>query len=632
MCWGSNSGYNSIDGEKAHFNNDQPSSWSGAAFAKFSFTLPAGESITSATLNWRGTSSKGYGSYLYYLNVGQTFDFSAPAEEGTIAQYTGNKTLISNNIVSLQGGVSVETDVTDAVRAVVTGEQNYIIFQWTANQGGADLYGKGSTNAPTLTIVTESASTVTSYTVKFVDSTTGNDLKTAVVHEGELVGASASASDEEKASFTIGDSKYLYVAEGSTTSIKSLSSTASENIITLKFREAETFTYTVNAVDASNNILAQIATGSIKEDETKTVYYTMAVTYGGKWYKTGIKNAEPYYGIVISSTVNGTQNITFAETTDFDYFVEGNDLSTNKSYAAGTGVAGRMSSGNASRMAKGQYVYTSPLEGGVYNITIRVRNQRGAASTETFECLKVRDGEGTTTNLLQNFDVWSNGTLETRTITNVEIPDGYAFQIDANGSSNSNLEIDYLTFKKLVVTTAAIPTSGYGTIASDYALDCSNLPSGLKAYKVSSISASAVTLQEVTTAVAAGTGLILKGTASTAYDIPVVASGTDISSTNKLKAAVTATDIAANEAYILQNGEFHLVTAASSIPAGKAYLLASDITGGGARSLNFTFDATAIKAVEGEIQNGEFYNVAGQRVAVPTKGLYIVNGKKIVVK
>ena len=179
---------------------------------------------------------------------------------------------------------------------------------------------------------------------------------------------------------------------------------------------------------------------------------------------------------------------------------------------------------------------------------------------------------------------------------------------------------------------ATIPASGYGTIASAYALDCAKLPNGLKAYKVSALTSTTVTLEEVTEAVAANTGLILKGTASTAYSIPVAESGTDISTTNKLKAAVTATAIDANKAYILQGGLFHLVNAASTIPAGKAYLLASDITGGGARSLNFTFDATAIKAVEGEIQNGEFYNVAGQRVAQPTKGLYIVNGKKIVVK
>lgn len=196
------------------------------------------------------------------------------------------------------------------------------------------------------------------------------------------------------------------------------------------------------------------------------------------------------------------------------------------------------------------------------------------------------------------------------------------------GSSGKVLDLVYIVKTGEVAT---IPTSGYGTIASAYALDCANLPDGLKAYQVTELTKEAVTLEEVTEAVAAGTGLILKGTAGESYNIPVAATGTDISATNKLQAAVTATDIAANEAYILQGGQFHKVTAASTIPAGKAYLSASDVPSG-ARSLNFTFDATAIKAVEGEAQNGEFYNVAGQRVAAPQKGLYIQNGKKVIVK
>ena len=29
---------------------------------------------------------------------------------------------------------------------------------------------------------------------------------------------------------------------------------------------------------------------------------------------------------------------------------------------------------------------------------------------------------------------------------------------------------------------------------------------------------------------------------------------------------------------------------------------------------------------------GEYYNLAGQRVAQPTKGIYISNGKKVIVK
>lgn len=56
-----------------------------------------------------------------------------------------------------------------------------------------------------------------------------------------------------------------------------------------------------------------------------------------------------------------------------------------------------------------------------------------------------------------------------------------------------------------------------------------------------------------------------------------------------------------------------------------------------ARSLSFDIDeeggTTSINTVQGSgvLVNG-YYNLAGQRVAQPTKGLYIVNGKKVVIK
>ena len=51
--------------------------------------------------------------------------------------------------------------------------------------------------------------------------------------------------------------------------------------------------------------------------------------------------------------------------------------------------------------------------------------------------------------------------------------------------------------------------------------------------------------------------------------------------------------------------------------------------------MSFDFgETTGINAVNGsELKvNGEYYNLNGQRVANPTKGLYIVNGKKVVIK
>lgn len=180
--------------------------------------------------------------------------------------------------------------------------------------------------------------------------------------------------------------------------------------------------------------------------------------------------------------------------------------------------------------------------------------------------------------------------------------------------------------------TGTIASSGYSSLASGYGLDFSSATGIETAYVVTNITKDAVTLTSVDE-LPANSGVILKGTAGATYSIPVKADAA-YDGTNKLKAAVTATAIAANDAYILKGGKFCQVTGASTVPAGKAYLLASDIPAF-APELGFIFDGgtTGINSVVArDIQNGEFYNLNGQRVSAPTKCLYIVNGKKVIVK
>ena len=179
-----------------------------------------------------------------------------------------------------------------------------------------------------------------------------------------------------------------------------------------------------------------------------------------------------------------------------------------------------------------------------------------------------------------------------------------------------------------------IASSGYSTLATTCGLDFANAtPAGLEAYVASAVTASSVTLTAVNEA-PASTGVILKGTAGETYTIPVKAGAAAVG-TNKLQAAVSAYDCKANEVYILQGGQFHLVNAASTVPAGKAYLLASDVAGA-PEYLGFDFGGTTgIKSVDNgqlTVDSSEVYNLAGQRVAQPTKGLYIVNGKKVIIK
>lgn len=218
------------------------------------------------------------------------------------------------------------------------------------------------------------------------------------------------------------------------------------------------------------------------------------------------------------------------------------------------------------------------------------------------------------------------------TVENYAVAAGDVVLTGIQGESTPNMLRIYSV--KFVETIDITPAKDMSTYVTSKILDFSDVD-GLKAYAVSAITASSATLTEVTTA-PAGEGLLLMGTAATKYSVPVAASASTI--TNKLKAAVTATDVAADEVYVLNGGKFHKVTAASTVPAGKAYLLASDVPASAA-SLALDFDGTdehttGIENVEAQksFLDGEFYNLAGQRVAQPAKGLYIVNGKKVVIK
>ena len=71
----------------------------------------------------------------------------------------------------------------------------------------------------------------------------------------------------------------------------------------------------------------------------------------------------------------------------------------------------------------------------------------------------------------------------------------------------------------------------------------------------------------------------------------------------------------------------------NTVAANRAYLTAD---GAGSRlMIDFDGDATAIEAIESNtrtVNDGIYYDLQGRRVLNPTKGLYIVNGKKVVIK
>lgn len=178
----------------------------------------------------------------------------------------------------------------------------------------------------------------------------------------------------------------------------------------------------------------------------------------------------------------------------------------------------------------------------------------------------------------------------------------------------------------------------YSTFCSDWNVDFSKV-NDVEAY-TANVNGNVVTLTQVKGKVKAGEGLLIKNVGNvTSVKLPIVHDAEPLAN-NCLKGVtknMRASDFAGNDfegkkAYILANDEeFKYIDPAKSdgtLQKGKAYLLLSDETSAKPSTL-FIGEATAINgvAVEKKADNA-IYNLQGMRVKTPTKGLYIINGKK----
>jgi hypothetical protein len=205
--------------------------------------------------------------------------------------------------------------------------------------------------------------------------------------------------------------------------------------------------------------------------------------------------------------------------------------------------------------------------------------------------------------------------------------------------------MDYITFKKTADATVpvSISTAGWATLYSQYALDFSTQSSNFTAYTATlDEDKGTVTLTEVSD-VPANTGVVLKAasalTKTENYSIDkTMSSSTPQGSLTGNASAATAHDAFDGfDLYMLTlnaSGKAQFMKCTEgAIAAGKAFLKVTKT--GGAREFRVVFadESTGINAVAAEqAVNGQTYNLAGQRVAQPQKGLYIVNGKKVIIK
>jgi len=375
-------------------------------------------------------------------------------------------------------------------------------------------------------------------------------------------------------------------------------------------------TVTVRAVDGSGNELATISTHNVDDGESITYTYPRYVLNGTNVYKKDKQTSQEYR--ITSSAITALQTIDVVYSqyaTDGYFYKEAEDF-VGATVATNSGAFTRSS---MSALAYGTDIAVTTLPAGTYKATIGWYGKSGETCT-------VKAGENTVVSATQNGS-WGETVGSEFTLT-------APTAVTMTASGNNYTGIDYILIEKTGVS-ATLGTNGYATFASPYALDLT----GVDAYKAA-VDGTTVKFTSLNQTVPANTGVLLKGAAGAVVDIPVVAEGTTVAD-NAFLVNETGETFAGDDNYYyfgmkagsLTFGLFDPATVA--IPANKAYLkvLKTALPQNARLTVMFDDEATGIKAVgNSQLQADGYYNLNGQRIGKPSKGLYIVNGKKVIIK
>ena len=232
--------------------------------------------------------------------------------------------------------------------------------------------------------------------------------------------------------------------------------------------------------------------------------------------------------------------------------------------------------------------------------------------------------------------------------------------VGMNGSTQASCTIYGV---KYVVSSGAgqisksvtIPDCGYVTFSGPHTYTIANhtiTGTTPTVYYASAENAGSITLSETTdNRIPACQGVIIKGAAGDVLTLKSVEEQTTVS--NNLLVAnlaayalpVTTTINKGSDAtyynYIMvadggSNAVFKHTTGSGDLAANKAFLRTTTNVAS-ARGLELNFgegDVTGISEIEKlrNVGNEKFFDLQGRLVAQPTKGLYIVNGKKVIIK
>ena len=256
------------------------------------------------------------------------------------------------------------------------------------------------------------------------------------------------------------------------------------------------------------------------------------------------------------------------------------------------------------------------------------------------------NGTGNTIAVQVGSTEFKNNDATSVTLTNGMSNEELEFTGDATGNIvvscndvNKSIYFKSITVEYDPAVTVTLNKYGYATYCSVNPIDFSST-TGYTAWRVSDIDGTTITFKKITEKIKGGQGVLLynknaDGVNTSNVTVNFADGSTVFDSDENLFVGTTAPLYVEKDEYIgLSGDKFVYVTSAGNVPAGKALLPASAVSS--AREFVFLFDddATGISEMKtlriGENEN--YYNLNGQKVENPTKGLYIVNGKKVVIK
>lgn len=463
-----------------------------------------------------------------------------------------------------------------------------------------------------------------------VRSLTGDDVPATPVftvvtkyqlEDGTVIAEDRTDAIESGSKFTpsydesFDDENYRYTYKSGANEIASVGADATVTVVYTR-EELANWAITVKAGGELNESLAKF---TVKDAKNAAYTYPRYINKDSNLYQIKKGRYDQGYVRTINS-VKGNEEVTeeyLLNSKNVAFFAEAEDISSLTSVEGGN-VPARCSSGKAAYAASDAVI--AHLSAGSYKIKAAVFGNAGV----TFE-FKVGDKTVFSPDTKGYFFESESDIFTLDTDADVVLAAG----------GNSSKVVDYIA-----ITKTAEPVAVSAVKFATYVPTCNVVaPAGVKVYtaKVNE-DKSAVVLTEVSagSVIAKGTP-VLVGAEAGSYNFAASADGATTVADNDLKAAAADTKGDGSTIYALveQDGKavFAPLKEGVAVSLGHAYLKLPAASAARFYSIQFGGETTGINEVNAAAKaDGAYYTLQGVKTSKAAKGIYIHNGKKVVIK